>query len=191
MIPPVQKTAAYRLFHHKYRFRVPKALMYGPEYLNNVGYAISGDPVVDSGSATEILTVNQCGAGIAILFSQGAPLDFVDHKDSILLYNDIQEHLKDWERVSRGNIPLSAAPPLEDFRMLEAVGRELYSTVKHNEPVEVSGDRMRDAIIAMDRRRNPRMVEAAARSRNADEGGGLKPYVSIVDRIEENLLGDY
>jgi hypothetical protein len=164
--------------------------MYGPEYLRKVGYNISGDPMVDQAAAGNLLTMNQSGAGIVILYAQGAPLDFVNVRDCVKLYADIQEHLRDWERVAQQGMHPDNAPPLEEFRMLEMVAMDIYRTAKFYEPDESKGDSVRDAIMAMNRRRNPVQTERYLRGQLTDSNGSLKPYVSIVDRIEHHLLGD-
>lgn len=187
---PLPDTAAYRLFHHRYQVKIPRALMYSKEYVRKVGYSVSGDPRVDQTTATDLQTVNQTGAGIAMLYAQGAPLCFLDERDTIKLYADIQQHLTDWETQARLGIHPDAAPPLDDMRMFEAVAMDIYSTAKFYEPEEKRGDELRDLIMMMNRRRNPVGTERFLRDKITGEGGELKPYVSIVDRIEEYLLGD-
>lgn len=181
------RSAAWRLWNIRYQVRIPEVLMFSQKYLNTVGYNISGDSRVDQAAATRIMVCNQTGAGLSILYSQGAPLDFLDKKKIPGLYNDIQEHLYDWERVAASGIRPGGAPPISDFRMLEAVAMELYPIAKKLAPEEPAPDMMRNRLLQMNRQRNPIFAKTQALKRHSDEQGNLKPYVSIVDRIEEYL----
>lgn len=186
-----RKTAAYRLFHWKYQVRIPRSLMETTEYTNAVGYHVTGDAQVDAMSSTAVLTMNQTVAGIAILHNQGAPVDdflFVDPKDAALVYMDIQEHLQDWKRITYQSVHPDACPPIEDFRMFEDVAMALYRTAKFYEPDEASGNELRDRIMLLNRGRNRTGTERYLRNRLADDNGALKPYVSLVDAIETQLL---
>jgi len=182
-------TAAWRLFHIKYAVRVPQLFMYGKPYLEKHGYHVSGDHGLDNDRLMESTVVRQTAAGLAILHEEGAPIDIVDIRDSVTIYDDIQEHLRDWERLSRNGAHPGDFPPLEDFRMLEAVAMALHETAKHYEPNEVTDNGLRDRLMNMNRRRNPVRTERYLRNRIVNDQGELKPYVSIVDRIEERLVG--
>jgi len=189
-VPPEKRTAAWRLFHLRYQVRIPESFLQSPEYTRTVGYNISGDRRIDSYAPHRLATVNQTGAGIAVLHGQGVPLEeaFVVPSQIPQLYNDIQEHLNDWHHVAFQGVHPDAAPPLEDFRMFEAVAFTLYPAAKRMQPIEVEVDSIRNQIMALTRGRNPNLAQRRARSRFEDEHGNLKPYVSIVDKIEELLL---
>jgi hypothetical protein len=182
------KTAAYRLFHYKYEMYIPQSFMYGPEYLRKVGYHVSGDGRLDRSRLNEPVLMRQTPAALAIFYDEGAPIQFADQKDAVMVYEDIQEHLLDWERVVKQGIHPDDAPPLTEFRMFEAVAMALYETAKFYEPEERYGDGLRDQLMAMNRRRNPVRTERYLRSKLLDDQGQLKPYVSVVDRIEHELL---
>lgn len=186
-----RKTAAYRLFHWKYQVRIPRSLMESSEYTAAVGYHVTGDAMVDAMQSTSVLTMNQTAAGLAILHAQGAPIDdftFLTPNDAALVYTDIQEHLQDWKQVTYQGVHPDACPPLEDFRQFEAVAMALYRTAKFYEPDEASGNELRDRIMMLNRSRNRVGTERYLRERLAGEGGMLKPYVSLVDAIETQLL---
>lgn len=186
-----RKTAAYRLFHWKYQVRIPRSLMESSEYIAAVGYHVTGDAMVDAMQTTSVLTMNQTAAGLAILHSQGAPIDdftFLTPNDAALVYTDIQEHLQDWKHVTYQGVHPDACPPIEDFRMFEDVAMALYRTAKFYEPDEASGNELRDRIMMLNRSRNRVGTERYLRERLAGEGGMLKPYVSLVDAIETQLL---
>lgn len=181
-------TAAYRLFHFKYEMRIPQIFMYGKDYLEKNGYHISGDGALDRQRLMEPSVMRQTGAGLAMLHDEGAPIDFVNEKDAVEVYEDIQEHLLDWERIAMQGIHPDDAPSIDEFRQFEAVAMALYSTSKFYEPDERSGDPLRDRLMMMNRRRNPVRTEAYLRDKITTDKGELKPYVSVVDRIERALV---
>lgn len=185
-----KKTAAYRLFHYRYSMLIPQMYMVGPEYARKVGYHISGDGQLDQARLHEPAIYRQTPAGLAVLHEEGAPLEdvFVNPRDAVPVYDDIQEHLTDWLRAVREGIHLDDVPDLNEFRAFEAIALFIYKTAKFYDPEEVKEDKLRNRLIAMNRTRNPRGTTAYLRSRNVDEKGQLKPYVSIVDRIEEHII---
>lgn len=189
MTQPKKNTAAWRLFNIKYEVRVPQLFMYGKPYLEKHGYHISGDPTLDNERLMEPTVMRQTVAGLALLHEDGAPLDIVNWRDSVAIYEDIQEHLRDWEVQARGGMHPDEIPPIEDFRMFEAIASALHPHAKHYEPDEVTGDGLRDRLMAMNRKRNPVKTERYLRNKITTEQGQLKPYVSIVDRIEQQVYG--
>ena len=183
-----EKTAAYRLFHFKYEMRIPQIFLYGKEYLEKNGYHVSGDGALDRLRLMEPSVMRQTGAGISLLHDEGAPIDFVNIRDAVLMYDDIQEHLLDWERIAVQGIHPDDAPPLEEFRQFETVAMALYETSKFYEPDEKYGDPLRDRLMSMNRSRNPVRTDRYLRGKLSTGQGGLKPYVSVVDRLEKALM---
>lgn len=188
---PKTHTAAFRLFHFRYEMMIPRMFFYHQNYLDKVGYHVTGDSILDQEMLTVPQRVMQTPAALAIFHSQGCPIEIVNPKDSVTIYDDIREHLVDWERkVIQGCHP-DDVPPLEELRMLETVAMEFYRLAKHYDPVETTGDELRDRLMDLNRRRNPGRVEKLMRTRLYNEQGDLKPYVSIVDRIEKELFRGY
>lgn len=190
---PLRDTAAYRLWHRKYQVRIPRSLMYSAQYISKVGTHVSGDYAVDSAGVNELMTMWQTGAGLALLYRDGADLEspntFVNKADKIPLYEDIQRHLLDWRTFAYSGIHPDSAPPISDFRMLEAVAIAIHYDVQKQRPTVQSSSAMKEAIMGMNRLRNPGVVNALLRKASEDEGQ-IKPYLSIVDDLEEYLLGD-
>lgn len=190
---PLRETAAYRLWHRKYQVRIPRSLMYGPEYVNKVGIHVTGDYNVDSAGVNELMTMWQTGAGLALLYRDGADIEspntFVHKADKVPLYEDIQRHLLDWRTFAYSGIHPDSAPPISDFRMLEAVAIAIHYDVQKMRPTVQSSSALQEAIMGLNRRRNLGVVDALNRKK-VEEEGQIKPYVSIVDDLEEYLLGD-
>lgn len=189
MQPTKRKTAAYRLFHFRYSMNIPQIFFYGKDYLEKHGYHVSGDGMLDHLRLTEMSVVKQTPAGLAMFHAEGCPISLVNRKDASTIYDDIQEHLRDWERLVDQGVHPSDVPPMEDFRQLEAVAMALYPLAKHYTPEEKHVDPLRDRIMAMNRRRNPLGSDRYLRSKLITDQGELKPYVSIVDRIEREVIG--
>ena len=185
-------TAAWRLWHIQYNVYIPRSLMSTREYNDKVGYHVTGDPGVDSAMNNALMLQRQTGAGIAVLYRDGAPLEtvFQNPKDRIPLYRDIQEHLINWREQIFNNVHPGALPPLSDFRMLEAVARGIHPYVaKANQAMAPESD-IRDRLLAMNQRRNPNFNASLAKKQFQTEDGHIKPYVSIVDDIERLVMED-
>lgn len=184
-------TAAFRLFHFRYEMMIPQMFFYGREYLRKHGYHVTGDYLTDQERLMEPMRVRQTPAALAMFHAEGCLVNIVNPRDSVVIYDDIREHLMDWERQVIQGIHPNDVPPIEDFRKLEAIAIELYRLAKFYEPQDRRGDTLRDQLMEMNRRRNPARTEQILRRKLLNEDGELKPYISIVDRIERELFGEY
>jgi hypothetical protein len=192
MSTATKHSAAYRLFNFRYPIYLPQMFMYGAEYLRKNGYAITGDARLDQERLTQISLINQTPAGMAILAGDGAYIgsdSFRTPEDVVPVYENIQEHLKDWERVIRFGAHVDDIPPLDDFRGFESIAISLYESAKFYEPEERTHDPLRDKLMEMNRRRSPVPTRNFLKDRLKDKDGNMKPYESIVDRIERMVLG--
>ncbi len=65
---------------------------------------------------------------------------------------------------------------------------ELHRIAKLKQPIEEDRDLVRRSIMALQRGRNPGAAAQVARRKFFDDAGNIKPYVSIVDRIEDLVM---
>lgn len=189
---PKKKTACWRLFHYSYPVWYPQLFKYSTEYIQKRGYHVSGDGTLDQQRMMEPGLFNQTPAGMAMLIEEGAPIDvesFSEIKDIPYIYADIQEHLMDWEKAVNSGIHINEVPDIQDFRLWENLAIILYPTARFLQPEEQSSTLLVERLKMMSRQRSPinRRQQAMAAAR--DEEGNLKPYVSIVDRIEKEIIG--
>lgn len=186
---PIQKTAAWRLFHLRYPMYISRIFMVSKEYVEKHGYYITGDVDLDRKRMGEPDLIRQTVAGIAMLHAEGCPVVLENKRDSVAIYKDLQEHLRDWERAAYDNIHPEDAPPISEFRQLEAIAIAVYPDAMFYQPRDrVGSDDLQDRLMAMSRSRNSVRVDKEVASRIRNEHGVLKPYVSVVDRIEKLLL---
>lgn len=195
MTYPRKHNACWRLFHFKFKIHLPHYFMYGPEYLKKIGTVSTGDALLDRERAMDTTVVQQTPAGMAMLLAQGAPINtdsFLDPATDIpFIFDDIQEHLRDWERAIMGQMHISEIPELEEFREFEALALELYSAARHIAPVHLDDRSLQSSIMSFNARRAGRNVTQEARLKLYDKDGAIQPYVSIVDRIERLLIGGH
>jgi aspartate aminotransferase-like enzyme len=159
--------------------------MYGEKYIEKVGYPVTGDGKLDRERLSTVEVMRQTPAGLAMLHAQGAVVDFVNPRDTVDVYEDIQEHLRDWEAMVVAGCHIDDVPPIEEFRMLEDVAIAIHSIAKYFQPRETSRNLVRERIHAMNMRRSS--VSSYITAKQKEEKAHEKPYVSIVDRIERRL----
>lgn len=191
MSNPNNRSAAYRLFHHRYAMMIPQLFFYSRHYIDKHGFPSSGNPQLDKERMSVPSMVMQTPAALAMFHAEGCPIQIVNETDSVKIYNDIREHLLDWERAIKQGIHLSDVPAIEEFRMLEAIAIAIYRLAKHFQPANHNNDDIRDRLMAMNMRRNPVQTDRLLRNRITDDKGELKPYISIVDRIEKEIFAGY
>lgn len=182
-------TAAWRLFNFRYEMYIPDIYLYGDEYIRKNGLRVSGDSTLDNARKNEPSLCRQTVAGIAQFHYDGCPLILNKPTDAVQIYSDIQEHLRDWERQVIQGIHASDTPPLVEFRMFELVAMELYNTAMFYRPDQEQGtSALRDLIMNLNRSRNLAGTNNYLKSKISAPDGNIKPYVSIVDNIEKELL---
>lgn len=187
---PKKHNACWRLFNYRYPVWYPKIFMYDPEYIAKRGYAITGDPTMDRQRLMESDIFRQSPAGMAMLIDDGAPIDqdaFHDAADIPYVYQDIQEHLMDWEREINRGIHINDCPPLEDFYQLENLAMILHPTaMRLMTEEESSGSGILDKLREMNRRRSSIVRKEKP---GLNDQGEVRPYVSIVERIAKEYHG--
>jgi hypothetical protein len=188
--PNLTKSAAFRLWNFRYEVYLPELAMVSAKYVAQNGVGVSGDRTLDRARVNPMERVWQTVAGLAILYAEGHPFSLVKHGDSLQMYHDIQKHFQDWlEQTYYGTDPRQF-PPLDDFRLLECLAVEVYSTVKAIMPMADDRSALMDRLLGMNRRRNLGATNKWIADRALDARGVLKPYESIVDKIEKYVLED-
>lgn len=132
-------TAAFKVFNYGIRCLVPTMYLYSEEYVKKFGIVVSGDNSVDNAAASAPVQTTATPAVMAVWFSQGAKIVFIEPKDSVRVYEYIIQHLKDWENSIRGDFSRTTDPEiLNDLRILESFAAEVYLTARHYLPEETS-----------------------------------------------------
>lgn len=130
------QTAAFRLFYVQYRIRVARI------HLESLEYAMKRDPEGNEGKgaglavAGQLITTDMAPAYMAALFSEGATISLTNPRDAMPIYNDINEHLKDWREYQRTRIHGTEVPE-DDLRALDSFAATLYPYARHD--IRVTG----------------------------------------------------
>lgn len=187
-----RKTPAWRLFNLRYKCMATSLVEVTTEYLAS-GAAIlnvTGDKRVDSLAAGRLEYKNFTAAAISMLMAEGHAIAITQLNDCIQIYNDIQEHLHDHLIQARQALHVDDVPPMEDLRAFEALALEVYRVAKKLEPRPEIKSSIFDSFVEMSRRRNLISTNRFLEGMN-NQGGDLKPYVSIVDDIERYVAELY
>lgn len=182
-------TPAWRLFNLRYKCLATNLTEVTSEYLatGNVIMNVTGDKTVDSLSTGRMEIKIFTAAAIAMLMDEGHAIAITDMYDCVQIYNDIQDHLYDHLENAKRVFHVDDIPPIEELRQFEALALEVYQTAKRLEPraAQVHGG-VFDSFIEMSRRRNLIATNRFLKT-HTEQDGKIKPYVSIVDSIEQQM----
>lgn len=121
-----QNTPAWRLFHRLYRVGIKEMFFYPPEDVMVFGRPTSGNKRVDMQVMNSLRTVMIPGSTMAEYFSVGADVHFANPKNIVLVYDDIMQHLRQWESVILNNLHGNIDIPLDDLVKLDQFKDALY-----------------------------------------------------------------
>lgn len=181
-------TAAWRIWNIRYNINAPRRALYSDEYVKQLGYNVSGDKDIDRTTMKQLVPIKQTVAGMCLFLNSGHAFGLINHNDCIAIYEDIQEHLSDWRMAAMQGILPTAFPPIEELRIMEELAMEVYQTSMILQPSSDVGGHIFDQLRNLARRRNRKRFDDYERKRITDERDNLKPYVSIVDEIEQYCL---
>lgn len=124
-VPEEEQTAAWRLFHRKYTCRVAQIHTETLEFLEQ--RPPEGNEYQGAGlaKAREILTVTLSAAAMAEMCAEGATIGLTRFEDAENIYNDIKQHLTDWQQYTLTSIHKRKVPE-EDLRILDAFAGVVY-----------------------------------------------------------------
>lgn len=182
-----RKSPAWRLFNLRYKCLATNLTEVTSEYLatGNVIMNVTGDKTVDALSSGRMEIKIFTAAAIAMLMDEGHAIAITDMYDCVQIYNDIQDHLYDHLQNAKQAFHIDDIPPIEELRQFEALALEVYHVAKRLEPraAKVHGG-VFDSFIEMSRRRNLIATNRFLKQ-HTEMDGQIKPYVSIVDSIEQ------
>lgn len=181
------KSAAWRLFHLQYKVSFPVTFLTSSVYDEKVGYVGTGDKDLDGLRRNAMTTTYRVGAGITMLFNMGCPILVDGPTNESLLYNDLRQHLFDWRAAVYDNIHHSLVP-LDDLQQMEYLAEALHERAMMNDPIVAQESGIQDALMRINRSRNPMRLRQRSINRNLDSNGFIKPYEPIVPVIEQAML---
>lgn len=107
---PEQQTPTWRLFHMRYRFKLPYVHFHDDETLRTMGQVVTGDRHFDRGQLDDLVTTEDTPARMAIHFDNGVRLVLDNLKDTVDIYSDIQAYLAGWQRAAQMEYNLGEVP---------------------------------------------------------------------------------
>ena len=186
-----EESAAWRLFHIRYRVFVPSVLLVSSAYAQKYGVYVTGDPAIDASSTAVNDLVVKTGAEMAELNAKGAGINarrLGNPRDALPIYRDIVKHLKEWDLHIRTTRPhIDDIPPITEFAAMDDLAREFHESAMllnlDTEQVNVG----RSQLMAMNYRRNPGGTRQMLVKEAIAEDGQVKPYRSILTDIERSI----
>lgn len=180
-----RETAAWRLFHLRYEVMASPLIRVSTHRLERGDYHsnVTGDREVDKLAKGRMDKTYLTAAAITMLMAEGHTIGLIKIQDCVQIYHDVQEHLSDWRGQCHFATHINQFPPLEDLRAFEGLALDVYHHAQKLEPRTEVRSALFDNILNMNRRRNLTATNKWLRDRTQD-GGEIKPYVSMVDEIE-------
>lgn len=135
-VPEEKRTAAWKIFHIKYRCKVAQIHTESLEYLEQ--RPPEGNEYQGAGKARaeQLVVVSLSTAAMASMVAEGATIMLIDPKDAMRIYNDVRQHLTDWQQYSLTSIHGRRIPE-EDLRCLDNFAAQIYPYARHD--IQVSG----------------------------------------------------
>ncbi len=184
-------TPAWRLFHRKIPIYIPHIFLINRDIENDQGVPLSGDSIVDQHRINEVIMTHMTIAGIAMHIGSGYKFThkcLIRRSDKYTIYEDIQDHFYTWLSQVNCHGTKSLFPPITDLRLLEQIAIELHPYAMKINPVRKSMAEVTNKLLEFNLRRNRAGTLLKAKIDSMDDKGVVKPYESIVDRIEEYLF---
>lgn len=114
----------WRLFHKRYKVRVPAYALVSEAEAALIGTFTSGDPDLDRQMKNAWTVVNITPVGICEFYIDGIPIQIINTKEAADIYHDISTHLERWSDIINNRYNIPHKPPirdLEDFAALAEV----------------------------------------------------------------------
>lgn len=119
-------SVAKELFHNKYWINVEERAFYSDEWLDNVG--IMGVTSIDEAEAvlSRFRQIRVSIPDLAIYYSKGYRLEFINTPDISEMFNLINTHLDNWTQLTNRLGYVHPMPPIEDFELLDNLAELLF-----------------------------------------------------------------
>lgn len=124
-LPKNPNNAAFLIFHRLFDVEIPEIFFYEQDGEGNISRYYSGDPEEDEVYLRSSRHVKLPISDMAEKIDQGIPVSLVYPKDSVSIYNLIQEHLQDWNWILTNSLN-GKAPPRDDFMKLDQMAQIVH-----------------------------------------------------------------
>ena len=126
-----EQTAAWRLFHVKYRCRVARIHTESLEFTRE--RPAEGNEYQGGGLAVarDMITVTLSAAAMAEMIMEGAQIALLDEGSAKSIYLDVHQHLKDWQQYSLYSVHGRNVPE-DDLRALDQLAAVVYPHARYD-----------------------------------------------------------
>ena len=131
MIDTKEHTAAYKIFHYPFYFKVPAMFTYSELEIQDRGIPTTGDATFDRVLAEEPMNVRGTIKQMVDYRKEGAQITLNNPKeDSVRLYEIIVEHLGDVKQQLEQSLNVQLKDT-EFLRELDALASDVYVIARH------------------------------------------------------------
>jgi hypothetical protein len=125
MATPAPPTNCWRMFYELWNIEIPEVFCVSKAQLEQFGVPTSGDRAVDRTLAMERRGMYASIVSIALYLDEGAPITFVNRKDTVEMYKILKTHLEGWKWVveTQMNAP---PPPIDDLQKLDKLASAIF-----------------------------------------------------------------
>lgn len=173
------KTAAYRLFYLKYDVVAPRRALMTKFELEVLGFPITGDPEIDANPDGGLDKARLSVMEMAQIYNRGISFGIVDQEEVLLIYNDIQQHLSDWQHAL-DRFDCRNRCPIVSLELFEQLAADLH----HYAAAHLDGRSAEiNALSAI-------MMVGRNRTTHKHHDFLVEPYVSTVDQIKRRMAAE-
>lgn len=180
-----KKSAAFRLFHMFHEVLIQEIHLYSESYLTQTARPVSGSREDDEDRLLTEIRAQFTAADLAEQLAEGAAFRFVHRDAALRVYEDIQEHLKDWENYTRNDL-MRAQAPVEDLQRFEQLARYLHPQVL-NQVRAKGSDLLLNSLFSRRISRFSKEQQAAVEERARGAPAATTQYRSVTESITQNL----
>jgi len=122
---PSKHSAAFKIFHYPFMFKVSKMHLMETEELETIGHFTTGNVEHDRILANEEVLVTRTIADMVEFHRAGIPFRLNNPKDGVKIYEYIYQHLQDWkDELTR--LPMFKDVPMKDLKAMDEFAKEIY-----------------------------------------------------------------
>ena len=127
------QTPAQIIFNRRFMCQLQHMHTLSKSDINIFGISSSGDRNVDEGLLKSWVFVQLTIAEMAEHASKGVPIIIDNPKDSVIIYETVNQHLMNWRNHVKSSINTGKVP-LEDLRKLDEFAAKIYPMAASHKP---------------------------------------------------------
>ena len=125
VIDPNKHTAAYKIFHYRFKCTIQPIHLYSEKVLKEGGFVTSGFAEIDRAAMHKFVPCHLLIAAMAEYADEGVPFYLTDPRDAVKIYQIIRQHLRDHLNSAHNDIN-HVKVSLDDLRKLDALAELIY-----------------------------------------------------------------